>query len=77
MRNVYPFGSLANVELEVLSPGFAPQPFDWFAFIEDDDAAGSFAELLSPKTSVRNQKLGQGEEKLSWRAPAALTVEAG
>jgi hypothetical protein len=35
----HPFGDQAASQ-KWLALGFAPQPCDWFAFIEDDDAAG-------------------------------------
>lgn len=55
------------------SHGFAPQSFDWFALSRMITQQAPMARLLSPKTSVRNQESGQGEEKQSWFAPAALT----
>ena len=35
------------------------------------------ARLLPPKDFREKPETGQGEEKLCWRAPAALTVGAG
>jgi len=37
----HPFGDQATSQLRP-ALGFASQPCDWFAFIEDDDAAGPF-----------------------------------
>lgn len=41
----HPFGSWAGADRAAGTlPGFAPRPFDRFALIEDDDAAGSRCE---------------------------------
>jgi hypothetical protein len=50
------------------SLGFAPQSCDWFAFIEDDDAAGSILLCLSYSTTSVKKPNGSGEEKFRrWR----------
>lgn len=69
---VHPFGSQANDDNRSASLGFASQPCGWFAFLEDDNAAGSIsAQQLSPKTSVSNRKVRRRE--VLQVAPAALT----
>jgi len=39
----HPFGNPAATACKATVLGFASQPFDWFAFFEDDDAAGPFS----------------------------------
>jgi len=48
------------------SPSFAPRPDDRFAFIEDDDAAGSLVLHRSHLGHPWEIRTDQGEEKLSW-----------
>jgi hypothetical protein len=69
LRRVYPFGSQANADFyKPSSLGFAPQPCDWFAFIEDDDAAGSSLLGFSRSTTSVKKPNGSGEEKIRrWR----------
>jgi hypothetical protein len=73
---LHPFGSQANAEsFETSSLGFAPQPCGWFAFIEDDDAAGSvLLDLSYPWTSL-NKPNGFGKEKFCRWRPLALTFQ--
>ena len=40
----HPFGNPATTICKIAVLGFASQPFDWFAFFEDDDAAGPLTQ---------------------------------
>ena len=56
--------------------GFASQSYGWFAFIEDDDAAGSVLLASLPTlTSVRNRMVQLEEKFRRWR-PLALTFRS-
>jgi hypothetical protein len=46
------FDSLRETALRGPALGFAPQPCDWFAFFEDDDAAGPCFAITTLRPDV-------------------------
>ena len=57
-NSIHPFGNQAAAGDDPSALGFAPQPYDWFALFEDEEAAGL--------SSVQALPVGQARLNTIW-----------